>query len=62
MGAYNRARILAAQGKKQEAAQAFADLVSAHPGTAAAKQAQERLSALESEGFKAVITPRPDAG
>jgi tetratricopeptide (TPR) repeat protein len=62
MGAYNRARILAEQGKKQEAAQALADLVSAHPGSAAAKQAQERLSALESEGFKAVVAPRPDAG
>lgn len=62
MGAYNRARILSQQGKKQEAAQAFADLISAHPGSAAARQAQERLSALESEGFKAVVVPRPDAG
>jgi tetratricopeptide (TPR) repeat protein len=62
MGAYHRARILAEQGKKQEAAQAFADLVSAHAGTTAAKQAQDRLAALEAEGFKAVITPRPDAG
>ena len=62
MGAYHRARILAEQGKKQEAAQGFADLISAHPGSAAARQAQERLSALESEGFKAVVTPRPDAG
>lgn len=62
MGAYHRARVLAAQGKKQEAAQAFADLVSAHPGSAAARQAQERLSALEVEGFKAVVVPRPDAG
>ena len=62
MGAYNRARILAEQGKKQEAAQAFADLVSAHPGTTAAKQAQDRLAPLEAQGFKAVITPRPDAG
>jgi predicted negative regulator of RcsB-dependent stress response len=62
MGSYHRARVLAAQGKKQEAAQAFADLISAHPGSAAARQAQERLSVLESEGFKAVVVPRPDAG
>jgi tetratricopeptide (TPR) repeat protein len=62
MGAYNRARILAMMGKKQEAAQAFGELVAANPGTTAARLGQERLSALEAEGFKAVIAPRPDAG
>jgi len=62
MGAFHRARILALMGKKQEAAQAFAELVSANPGTSAARLAQERLSALETEGFKATVAPRPDAG
>ena len=62
MGAYHRARVLALMGKKQEAAQGFAELVAANPGTAAARLGQDRLSALEAEGFKAVVAPRPDAG
>jgi tetratricopeptide (TPR) repeat protein len=62
MGAFNRARVLAMMGKKQEAAQGFAELIAANPGTPAARMAQERLSALEAEGFKAVVAPKPDAG
>jgi tetratricopeptide (TPR) repeat protein len=62
MGSFHRARVLALMGKKQEAAQAFAELVAASPGTPAARLGQERLSALEAEGFKAVIAPKPDAG
>jgi tetratricopeptide (TPR) repeat protein len=62
MGAFNRARILALMGKKQEAAQAFADLVAANPGTPAARLGQERLSVLEAEGFKAIVAARPDGG
>jgi hypothetical protein len=62
MGAFNRARILALMGKKQEAAQGFAELISANPGTPAARLGQERLSVLEAEGFKAAIAPKPDAG
>ena len=62
MGSFHRARVLALMGKKQEAAQAFAELIAASPGTPAARLAQERLSALEAEGFKATVAPRPDAG
>jgi len=62
MGAFHRARVLALLGKKQEAAQGFAELVANHPGTPAAKMGQERLAALEAEGFKATVVPRPDAG
>jgi tetratricopeptide (TPR) repeat protein len=62
MGAFHRARMLAALGKKQEAAQAFAELIAANPGTPAARLGQERLSALEAEGFKAVVAAKPDAG
>lgn len=62
MGAFHRARVLALMGKKQEAAQAFGELVAANPGTPAARLGQERLSALEAEGFKASVAPRPDAG
>jgi tetratricopeptide (TPR) repeat protein len=62
MGSFNRARILALMGKKQEAAQAFAELVAASPGTSAARLAQERLSVLETQGFKATVAARPDAG
>ena len=51
MGAFNRARVLVLLGKKQEAAQAFGELVSANPGTPAARMGQERLTALEAEGL-----------
>jgi hypothetical protein len=49
-------------GKKQEAAQGFAELIAASPGTPAARLAQDRLSMLEAEGFKATVAPKPDAG
>ncbi|HVP63009.1 MAG TPA: tetratricopeptide repeat protein [Myxococcaceae bacterium] len=62
MGAFHRARVLTLMGKKQEAAQAFAELVAVNPGTPAARLAQERLSALEAEGFKATALAKPDAG
>jgi tetratricopeptide (TPR) repeat protein len=62
MGAYHRARMLAALGKKQEAAQAFAEVIAANAGTPAARLGQERLSALEAEGFKAAVAAKPDAG
>jgi len=64
MGLYHRARILALQGKKAEAAQAYQELVTAQPATAAARMAQDRLSLLAAEG---ILPPppaaaRPDAG
>jgi predicted negative regulator of RcsB-dependent stress response len=62
MGAFHRGRVLALMGKKQEAAQAFAELIAVSPGTPAARVAQERLSALEAEGFKATVAAKPDAG
>ena len=62
MGSYNRARVLALMGKKQEAAQGYADLIAASPGTPAARLAQDRLSVLEAEGFKATVAAKPDAG
>ncbi len=62
MGAFHRGRVLVLMGKKQEAAQAFAELAAASPGTPAARLAQERLSALEAEGFKATVAAKPDAG
>jgi tetratricopeptide (TPR) repeat protein len=62
MGSFHRARVLALMGKKQEAAQAFAELIAASPGTPAARLAQDRLSVLEAEGFKATVAAKPDAG
>jgi predicted negative regulator of RcsB-dependent stress response len=62
MGAFNRARVLVLLGKKQEAAQGFAEFVANHPGTPAARMGQERLAALEVEGFKATVAPKPDVG
>jgi predicted negative regulator of RcsB-dependent stress response len=62
MGAFHRARVLVRLGKKQEAAQAFAETIAANPGTPAARLGQERLSVLEAEGFKAAVVAKPDAG
>jgi len=64
MGLYHRARILVLQGKKQDAAQAFQELITAKPGTAAAALAQDRLGLLATEGVRPppLVPPRPDAG
>lgn len=64
MGLYHRARILALQGKKQEAAEAFQELIAAKPETAAAALAQERLTLLATEGVhpSPLVPARPDAG
>ena len=52
MGKYHQARILVAQGKKDEAAQLLADLQAGHANTAAARLATERLAVLAAEGVK----------
>ena len=70
MGLYHRARILVLEGKKMEAAQAFEEVVTGKPGTAAATLAQDRLALLAAEGIRpsaaakaqAVVPARPDAG
>ena len=58
MGVYHRARVLALQGKKEEAAKAFSDLAAQHPNTAAARMANDRLAILAAEGVK-VPAPAP---
>lgn len=60
MGMYHQARILVLQGKKEEAAKVLSDLTTAHPGTAAARMASDRLTVLASEGVK-IPTPTPAA-
>ncbi|WP_426752195.1 tetratricopeptide repeat protein [Myxococcus sp. Y35] len=68
MGDYHKARMLILQGKKEEAAQVLSKLTTAHPNTAAARQAGERLAVLASEGVKIpapeapAAAPVPDAG
>jgi tetratricopeptide (TPR) repeat protein len=64
MGLYHRARILVLQGKKQEAAQAFQELITAKPGTPVATLAQDRLGLLATEGVRPspLVPVRPDAG
>lgn len=62
MGQYHRARILVQQGKKEDAAKEFAQLVADHPNTAAARMATERLAILASEGIKTPAINKPDAG
>ena len=58
MGDYHKARMLILLGKKEEAAQLLSKLTTAHPNTAAARQAGERLAVLASEGVK---VPAPEA-
>jgi TolA-binding protein len=58
MGLYHRGRILTLQNKKEDAAKTFTDLASAHPGSQAAKLAQERLGELKAQG---VAIPEPPA-
>ena len=64
MGAYHEARILALQGKKEDAARKLSDLGTSHPGSAASRLASDRLTVLAAEGVK-IPTPAasaPDAG
>jgi TolA-binding protein len=58
MGLYHRGRILTLQNKKEDAAKTFTDLAAAHPGSQAAKLAQERLGELKAQG---VAIPEPPA-
>lgn len=58
MGHFHRARILEAQGKKDEAARVLSDLQTQSPDTAAARMAKERLSLLATQG---VAIPAPAA-
>ncbi len=67
MGLYHRGRILAAQGKKQEAAEAFAQISTSFPNTPAARLASDRLAVLAEQGIKppsppAAPDPKLDAG
>lgn len=67
MGDYHRARILALKGQKEEAAKVLSELSTAHPNTAAARLAAERLAVLGSQGVKLptpapAAKPAPDAG
>lgn len=55
MGPYHRARVLLAQGKKDEAAREFSSIATQFPNTAAARMSQERLSTLLAAG----VTPPP---
>jgi tetratricopeptide (TPR) repeat protein len=63
MGQYHQARVLVAQGKKDEAAQLLADLKAAQANTAAGRQATERLAVLAAQGVKVPEpkTPPPPA-
>lgn len=56
MGLFHRARVLIAQGKKDDAAKELAAIPTQFPNTAAARMAQERLSALVASG---VAPPAP---
>lgn len=52
MGSFHRARVLVAQGKKEEAAKEFSTIAQQHPNTAAARLSQERLSTLVAAGIR----------
>ncbi|HVE86557.1 MAG TPA: tetratricopeptide repeat protein [Myxococcales bacterium] len=58
MGLYHRGRILTLQNKKEDAAKAFSDVKSAHPGTEAARLAEARLGELKAQGVE-LKAPEP---
>lgn len=60
MGQYHQARMLIAQGKKDEAAKLLVEIQEKNPNTAAARQATERLNVLASQGVK-IPAPTPAA-
>ncbi len=60
MGLFHQGRILSLQGKHAEAAKVFAEIPQKFPNTAAARQAQERLNLLASQGV-AVPEVKPSA-
>lgn len=64
MGLFHRARVLALQNHKEDAAKVFSEIPTAAPGSAAARMASERLQALEAQGVKVPEAPRlgTDAG
>lgn len=61
MGLYHRARVLALNGKKEEAARAFSELAAQHPNTAAARMANDRLALLAGEGVKVPAAAPPES-
>ncbi|QRO02694.1 tetratricopeptide repeat protein [Archangium violaceum] len=61
MGLYHQARILVAQGKKDEAAQILADLKASQTNTAAGRLATERLAVLAAQGVKVPEPKTPPA-
>jgi tetratricopeptide (TPR) repeat protein len=65
MGQYHQARILVAQGKKDEAAKMLSDLKTTQTNTAAGRLATERLAVLAAQGVKIpepAPTPAPAPG
>jgi hypothetical protein len=58
MGRYHQGRILAQQGKSDEAARVLAELKTAQSETAAGRLATERLAVLAAKGVK---VPEPEA-
>ena len=61
MGQYHQARILVAQGKKDEAAQLLADLKASQANAAAGRLATERLAVLAAQGVKVPEPKTPPA-
>lgn len=58
MGQFHKARILILQDKKDEAAKILSEIPQAHPNSAAARMATERMNVLASQGVN-VPTPAP---
>ncbi len=62
MGQFHRGRILVLQNKRDEAAKVFASIPEQFPNSAAARQAQERLNLLASQGVAVPSPKAPAAG
>ncbi len=57
MGLFHQGRVLELQGKKDEAAKTFSELRAKYPSSTAATAAQDRLTALGSQGVKIPEAP-----
>jgi tetratricopeptide (TPR) repeat protein len=68
MGRFHRGRLLILKGQLEDAAKALAEIPGAHPNSAAARMAMERMNLLSSQGVKVpapaspTVSPTADTG
>jgi hypothetical protein len=64
MGGYHKARVLALQGKNEEAVRGYQEVIAEAANTSASRLAADRISMLASQGVTIPTAPvkKPDAG